>query len=67
MRFILKFRSADGIESDIEMALYEALANAVTHGNGENSHKRVYVGCRRYMNYERGSLNHGARRRTRIS
>jgi len=52
MRFILKFRSADGTESDIEMALYEALANAVTHGNGENSHKRVYVGCRCYMNGE---------------
>src|SRR6266403_635536 len=52
MRLILKFRSADGTESDIEMALYEALANAVTHGNGENSHKRVYVGCRCYMNGE---------------
>ena len=52
MRFILKFRSRDGTEADIEMALHEALANAVTHGNGENSHKRVYVGCRCYMNGE---------------
>jgi serine/threonine-protein kinase RsbW len=52
MRFILNFRSADGSETDIEMALHEALANAVTHGNGENSHKRVYVGCRCYMNGE---------------
>src|SRR5207245_5650131 len=52
MRFILKFRSADGTESDIEMALYEALANAVIHGNGENSCKRIYVECRCYMDGE---------------
>jgi len=52
MRFILKFRSADGSETDIEMALHEALANAVIHGNGENSFKRVYVACRCYMDGE---------------
>src|SRR5580700_4664379 len=52
MRFILKFRSADGSETDIEMALHEALANAVIHGNGENSGKRVYVECRCYMDGE---------------
>jgi serine/threonine-protein kinase RsbW len=52
MRFILKFRSADGTEADIEMALHEALANAVMHGNGENSCKRVYVTCRCYMDGE---------------
>jgi len=52
MRFILKFRSADGSEIDIEMALREALANAVIHGNGENSYKRVYVDCRCYMDGE---------------
>jgi serine/threonine-protein kinase RsbW len=52
MRFILKFRSADGSEADIEMALHEALANAVIHGNGENSGKRVYVDCRCYMDGE---------------
>src|SRR5258708_16105858 len=52
MPFILKFRSADGTESDIEMALYEALANAVIHGNGDNSGKRVYVTCRCYMDGE---------------
>jgi serine/threonine-protein kinase RsbW len=46
MHFILKFRSADGTETDIEMALHEALVNAVMHGNGENSCKRVYVACR---------------------
>jgi hypothetical protein len=40
--FILKFRNADGSETDIEMALHEALVNAVMHGNGENPHKRVY-------------------------
>jgi len=52
MRFILNFRSVDGSETDIEMALHEALANAVVHGNGENSAKRVYVDCRCYMDGE---------------
>ena len=52
MRFILKFRSADGTEIDIEMALLEALANAVIHGNGDNSGKRIYVSCRCYMDGE---------------
>ena len=52
MHFILKFRSADGTEADIEMALHEALANAVMHGNGENSCKRVYVACRCYVDGE---------------
>jgi serine/threonine-protein kinase RsbW len=52
MKFILKFRTADGSETDIEIALHEALANAVIHGNGENSGKRVYVACRCYMDGE---------------
>jgi serine/threonine-protein kinase RsbW len=52
MRFILNFRSADGSETDIEMALHEALANAVIHGNSENSDKRVWVTCRCYMDGE---------------
>jgi serine/threonine-protein kinase RsbW len=52
MRFILNFRMADGSESDIEMALLEALANAVMHGNGENSGKSVHVTCRCYMDGE---------------
>jgi anti-sigma regulatory factor (Ser/Thr protein kinase) len=48
----VNFRSVDGSETDIEMALHEALANAVIHGNGENSCKRVYVECRCYMDGE---------------
>ena len=52
MQFILKFRMADGTEIDIETALLEALANAVIHGNGDNSAKRVYVTCRCYMDGE---------------
>ena len=52
IRFILKFRSADGTEAEIEMALHESLANAVIHGNGENSCKHVYVTCRCYMDGE---------------
>ena len=33
-------------ESDVEIALREALANAIIHGNHENPRKRVYVRCR---------------------
>lgn len=43
---INKFGDADDDEIDIQMALREALANAVIHGNHENPHKRVYVTCR---------------------
>jgi serine/threonine-protein kinase RsbW len=46
MRLISKFRSTERTEAVIEMALHEALANAVIHGNGENSCKRIYVECR---------------------
>lgn len=52
MRFILNFRMADGSEINIEMALRESLANAVIHGSGDNSGKRVYVTCRCYMDGE---------------
>jgi serine/threonine-protein kinase RsbW len=52
MQFVLYFRRADGSESDIEMALHEALANAVIHGNGEDSCKSVHVTCRCYMDGE---------------
>lgn len=52
MRFIAKFRNADGTEINIEMAVREALANAVLHGNLEDSHKRVYVVCRCSMEGE---------------
>src|SRR6202008_1101735 len=52
MRFILNFRMADGSEIDIEMALLEALANAVIHGNGDDSRQSVYVTCRCYMDGE---------------
>ena len=52
MRFIVKFRQADGSETDIEMALHEALANAVIHGNGESPCRRIYLTCRCYMDGE---------------
>jgi serine/threonine-protein kinase RsbW len=52
MRFVLYFRRADGSEIDIETALREALANAVIHGNGDDSCESVYVTCRCYMNGE---------------
>jgi serine/threonine-protein kinase RsbW len=46
MGFIARFRNPDGSELDIEMALHEALANAIVHGNQEDSRKCVYVACR---------------------
>jgi serine/threonine-protein kinase RsbW len=33
-------------ESDVEIALREALANAIIHGNRENPRKLVFVRCR---------------------
>src|SRR5260370_6813464 len=45
MSSITKSRNKDGSEADIEMALIEALENAVVHGNCEDPHKRVYVTC----------------------
>jgi serine/threonine-protein kinase RsbW len=46
MRFIRRFRNSDGSEMDIEMALREALANAIVHGNKQDPGKSVYVACR---------------------
>lgn len=44
MRFISRYRDGDNFE--IELALSEALANAIIHGNQEDPNKRVSVGCR---------------------
>ena len=38
--------SADGTEMNIELAVREALANAVIHGNRESPNKRVHFTCR---------------------
>ena len=46
MLFIAKSRNNDGTEQDIEIALNEALGNAIVHGNRNDPHKRVYVTCR---------------------
>jgi len=46
MRFISRFRVSDENNSEIELALREALVNAMVHGNQQNPHKRVYVKCR---------------------
>ena len=46
MRLIRKCRCAAKGESDVEIALREALANAIIHGNHENPGKHVHVRCR---------------------
>ena len=45
MRFIQRF-PGEGNETDIEIAIREALTNAIVHGNRENHEKCVYVTCR---------------------
>lgn len=52
LRFMRIFRNSHGSEIEIEMALREAIVNAVIHGNGENPRKRVYVEYRCYMDGE---------------
>ena len=46
MHLIRKCQWVSGNEKDVEIALREALANAVIHGNHEDPGKQVYVGCR---------------------
>lgn len=46
MRFIVRFCPGDRSELDIQIALREALANAIVHGNHERPQKHVYVTCR---------------------
>ena len=44
--FISRFRTAAESNFEIELALREALANAIVHGNGNDPGKRIYVNCR---------------------
>jgi serine/threonine-protein kinase RsbW len=48
-RLMLLFRKCGCVsegEGEVEIALREALANAIIHGNHENPRKQVYVRCR---------------------
>jgi serine/threonine-protein kinase RsbW len=46
MRFISRFRVEDEDNFEIELALREALVNAVVHRNQADTRKHVYVRCR---------------------
>jgi serine/threonine-protein kinase RsbW len=46
MRLIEGSHCITGGESAVELALREALSNAVVHGNGLDAHKLVHVRCR---------------------
>jgi serine/threonine-protein kinase RsbW len=46
MPFIARFRGRDESNFEIELALREALVNAIVHGNQEDPDKTVYVSCR---------------------
>ena len=52
MRFIASCGFADRTAIGIELALCEAVANAVIHGNREDPDKCVYVACRCHRNGE---------------
>ena len=56
MRFIKLFMgrvsSTKEAEEEVEIAIREALANAVIHGNHENQEKQVHVACRCGMDGE---------------
>ena len=46
MLLIKKCQCVPGSETDVEIALREALENAVIHGNHEDPRKQVHVSCR---------------------
>ena len=46
MSFLSRFSGSDGNTFEIELALREALVNAIVHGNQEDPQKRVHVQCR---------------------
>jgi serine/threonine-protein kinase RsbW len=50
--FMEKFGAGKKGEDEIEIALGEALANAVIHGNHEDPEKQVHVTCRCTMDAE---------------
>ena len=54
LRVVTKKAPPDGTRSEIELALREALANAILHGNNGNHRKRVRVEC--YDQGENGLL-----------
>jgi serine/threonine-protein kinase RsbW len=52
MRLIRIGHCVRGDDCDVEIALREALANAVLHGNKQDIHKKVHVSCRIYPGKE---------------
>jgi serine/threonine-protein kinase RsbW len=46
MQEITKSKCVAGEEEDVELALLEAVGNAVIHDNLENPEKEVYIHCR---------------------
>src|SRR6266852_7687577 len=46
MRLIEGSHCVPGAEPDVELALREALDNAVVHGNQENTERKVRIRCR---------------------
>ena len=46
MNLIERAKCLPGAEFDVELAIREALGNAVVHGNHENPDKKVHIRCR---------------------
>lgn len=52
LRFISRLPEVDGNDFGIDLALREALVNAIVHGNKGKAHKQVHVKCRLSMDGE---------------
>jgi len=46
MQFISRYRPEDANNFEIELALREALVNAIVHGNQQDPHTHVHITCR---------------------
>ena len=46
MKLIERVKCVSGAQFDLELAIREALGNAVVHGNQENPDKKVHLRCR---------------------
>ena len=59
--FMERFGMARDTEGEIELAISEALANAVIHGNHEDTNKKVDVICRYRMDGALAAANNSKR------
>jgi serine/threonine-protein kinase RsbW len=64
MGLIERAKCVPGAEFEVELAIREALGNAVVHGNHEHSEKKVHIRCRCESGNEASNRREGSGRRT---